>query len=151
MHRKDRSADISQLAFCHREKGGVPFVVAGAEGGSVPSRFGAGFLIFTQTMPSPIYAEVADGLDSIRSTLMDGPSLRLGHGVRIAEGIRDLGAESASTAGLDEVARGILNMRYLWRPALHRTRKPEPLGHGRAQITFPVEEICRRRFPNTIG
>jgi adenosine deaminase len=34
-----------------------------------------------------VHAGEADGLDSIRSALFDGRALRLGHGVRIAEGI----------------------------------------------------------------
>jgi adenosine deaminase len=59
--------------------------------------------------PVTIHAGEADGIESIRGALVDGHALRLGHGVRIAEAIQDLAADDASTAGLDEVARWVLD------------------------------------------
>jgi adenosine deaminase len=38
-------------------------------------------------MPVTVHAGEADGLESIRSALLDGHALRLGHGVRLAEDI----------------------------------------------------------------
>jgi len=44
----------------------------------------------------------------LRSALVDGRTLRLGHGVRIAEDIAALDAGDADVAGLGEVARWVL-------------------------------------------
>jgi adenosine deaminase len=110
MRHNNRSMDIAQLALRHRAKGAVGFDIAGAEAGFPPSRFAEAFDVLAHNMfPVTIHAGEADGLESIRSALVDGHALRLGHGVRIAEGISDLTAEDASTAGLDEVARWVLD------------------------------------------
>jgi adenosine deaminase len=86
MRQNDRGREIAELALRHRERGVVGFDTAGPEAGFPPSRNQEAFdLLAAEWMPVTIHAGEADGLESIRSALLDGRALRLGHGVRIAE------------------------------------------------------------------
>ena len=88
MRHTDRSLEIAELAVRHRNHGVVGFDIAGPEAGFPPSRLRPAFDYLAQHfLPVTVHAGEADGLDSIRSALFDGRALRLGHGVRIAEGI----------------------------------------------------------------
>jgi len=110
MRQNDRGTEIAELALRHRAKGAVGFDIAGPEAGFPPRRFAKAFdLLASHMFPVTIHAGEADGIESIRGALVDGHALRLGHGVRIAEAIEDLAADDASTAGLDEVARWVLD------------------------------------------
>jgi adenosine deaminase len=109
MRHLDRGVEIAQLALRHRDKGAVGFDIAGPEAGFPPSRMSEAFdLLAANMFPVTVHAGEAAGIESIRSALVDGRTLRLGHGVRIAEGIAHLGADSATAAGLGEVARWVL-------------------------------------------
>ena len=109
MRQNDRSMDIANLALRHREKGAVGFDIAGPEAGFPPSRFIEAFtLLASEMFPVTIHAGEADGIESIRGALVDGHALRLGHGVRIAEEIKDLAGKNAESAGLGAVARWVL-------------------------------------------
>jgi len=109
MRHLDRGVEIAQLALRHRDKGAVGFDIAGPEVGFPPSRMSEAFdLLAANMFPVTVHAGEAAGIESIRSALVDGRTLRLGHGVRIAEGIAHLGADSAKAAGLGEVARWVL-------------------------------------------
>jgi adenosine deaminase len=79
MRHADRGLEIAELAVRHRDQGVVGFDIAGAEAG-----FAFEYLAEHQ-FPATVHAGEAAGLDSIRSALLDGRALRLGHGVRIAE------------------------------------------------------------------
>src|SRR5690606_40656454 len=60
--------------------------IAGPEDGFPPSRLKPAFdYLAGEFFPATVHAGEAAGLDSIRSALLDGRALRLGHGVRIAE------------------------------------------------------------------
>ncbi len=88
MRHLDRGLEIAQLAVRHRDNGVVGFDIAGPEAGFPPSNHRAAFdYLAEQFFPATVHAGEADGLDSIRSALLDGRALRLGHGVRIAEDI----------------------------------------------------------------
>jgi adenosine deaminase len=88
MRHLDRGTEIAELAVRHRDRGVVGFDIAGPEAGFPPSRLQGAFdLLAREWMPRTIHAGEADGLESIRSALLDGRALRLGHGVRIAEDI----------------------------------------------------------------
>lgn len=88
MRQAGNSMEIAQLAVRHRGKGIVGFDIAGPEDGFPPSRMRPAFdYLAEQYFPVTIHAGEAAGLDSIRSALLDGRTLRLGHGVRIAEDI----------------------------------------------------------------
>jgi adenosine deaminase len=86
MRHADRALEIAELAVRHRDQGVVGFDIAGAEAGFPPSRHRVAFdFLAEHQFPATVHAGEAAGLDSIRSALLDGRALRLGHGVRIAE------------------------------------------------------------------
>lgn len=86
MRHTDRSLEIAKLAVRWRENGVVGFDIAGPEDGFPPSRHRAAFdYLASEFFPTTVHAGEAAGLDSIRSALIDGRALRLGHGVRLAE------------------------------------------------------------------
>jgi adenosine deaminase len=88
MRHNDRGLEIAQLAVRHRDRGVVGFDIAGPEAGFPPSNHRAAFdYLASEFFPTTVHAGEADGLDSIRSALLDGRALRLGHGVRLAEDI----------------------------------------------------------------
>jgi adenosine deaminase len=86
MRHTDRSLEIAELAVAWRSRGAVGFDIAGPEDGFPPSRHKVAFdYLASEFFPATVHAGEAAGLDSIRSALIDGRALRLGHGVRIAE------------------------------------------------------------------
>jgi adenosine deaminase len=89
MRHADRGLEIAELAVRHRNNGVVGFDIAGAEAGFPASRFRTAFEFLAEHfLPTTVHAGEADGLESIRSALLDGRALRLGHGVRIADDIQ---------------------------------------------------------------
>ena len=109
MRHLDRGLEIAQLALRHRTKGAVGFDIAGPEAGFPPSRMKDAFELLAKEMfPVTVHAGEADGVESIRSAVVDGRALRLGHGVRIAEDIANLKARNPDEADLGEVARWVL-------------------------------------------
>lgn len=88
MRQNDRSAEIARLALEHRDRGVVGFDLAGPEDGfPVAQHRPALTLLADAFFPVTLHAGEAAGLASIRSALLDGRALRLGHGVRIAQDI----------------------------------------------------------------
>lgn len=86
MRHTDRSLEIAKLAVDFRGRGAVGFDIAGPEDGFLPSRHREAFdYLAANFFPTTVHAGEAAGLDSIRSALIDGRALRLGHGVRLAE------------------------------------------------------------------
>lgn len=85
----DRSLEIARLAVANRERGVVGFDVAGPEDGFPASAHRAAFdYVAAEFLPVTVHAGEAAGPASIRSALLDGRALRLGHGVRIAEDLQ---------------------------------------------------------------
>jgi adenosine deaminase len=110
MRHLDRGVEIAQLALRHRDRGVVGFDIAGPEAGFPPARMAEAFdLLAFEMFPVTIHAGEADGVESIRSALVDGRALRLGHGVRIADDIEILSASGPQEAGLGQVAEWVLN------------------------------------------
>jgi adenosine deaminase len=86
MRHTDRSLEIAELAVAWRGRGAVGFDLAGPEDGFAAARHKLAFdYLASEFFPATVHAGEAAGLDSIRSALIDGRALRLGHGVRIAE------------------------------------------------------------------
>lgn len=84
MRHSDRSLEIAELALAHRDRGVVGFDIAGPEEGYPASQHRAAFdLLAENFMPVTVHAGEAAGLSSIRSALLDGRAVRLGHGVRL--------------------------------------------------------------------
>ncbi|MDA7566017.1 adenosine deaminase, partial [Pontimonas sp.] len=78
MRHNDRGMEIAQLALAYRDRGCVGFDIAGAEAGFPPSRFADAFTHLAENMfPVTVHAGEADGVESIRSALVDGRTLRL--------------------------------------------------------------------------
>ena len=94
MRHTDRSLEIARLAVAFRGRGAVGFDIAGPEDGFPPSKHRAAFdYLASQFFPVTVHAGEAAGLDSIRSAILDGRALRLGHGVRIAEDLEIVSSE----------------------------------------------------------
>ena len=94
MRHTDRSLEIAKLAVAWRDRGAVGFDIAGPEDGFPPSRLRPAFdHLAAEFFPTTVHAGEAAGLDSIRSALLDGRALRLGHGVRIASDLEFAGRD----------------------------------------------------------
>ncbi|MGF3055866.1 adenosine deaminase [Microbacterium sp. YY-01] len=94
MRHTDRALEIAELAVRHRGRGAVGFDIAGPEDGFPPSNHRAAFDYLAENFfPVTVHAGEAAGVDSIRSALVDGRALRLGHGVRIAEDLEVVNRE----------------------------------------------------------
>ena len=86
MRHTDHTLEMAKLAVAMRGEGVVGFDIAGPEDGFPASAHRAAFdYLAEQFFPVTVHAGEAAGLDSIRSALLDGRALRLGHGVRLAE------------------------------------------------------------------
>ncbi|MGO3152558.1 MAG: adenosine deaminase [Galactobacter sp.] len=90
MRQGSRSEEVAMTALRHRDAGVVGFDLAGPEAGFPASAHKPALdLLAEQLFPVTIHAGEGDGLASIRSALVDGRALRLGHGVRIAEDLEE--------------------------------------------------------------
>lgn len=108
MRQNDRAQEIAELAVRHRNKGVVGFDYAGPEEGFSPSRHAGAFAwLNKELMPVTLHAGEAAGKDSIRDAIVDGRTLRLGHGVRIIEDVF-VDADDDSKYGFGEVATWVL-------------------------------------------
>ncbi|WP_125132658.1 adenosine deaminase [Microbacterium sp. 10M-3C3] len=90
----DRSLEIARLAVAWRDRGVVGFDIAGPEDGFLPARHREAFdYLAGEFLPVTVHAGEAAGLESIRSAVLDGRALRLGHGVRLAEDLEVVARE----------------------------------------------------------
>ena len=88
MRQNNRAQEIAELAVQYRDRGVVGFDYAGPEAGFSPSRHAEAFAwLNEQLMPVTLHAGEAAGKESIKDALVDGRTLRLGHGVRIIEDV----------------------------------------------------------------
>ena len=86
MRQAENSLEVAELALDYRDDGVVGFDLAGPESGHPASEHRDALdLLATEFFPVTLHAGEEEGTDSIRSALLDGRALRLGHGVRIAE------------------------------------------------------------------
>ena len=91
----ESSLTIAELAVSFRDEGVVGFDIAGPEDGYPASDHRAAFeYLAGQFFPVTVHAGEGAGLDSIRSALIDGHALRLGHGARLAEDLEVVGRAS---------------------------------------------------------
>lgn len=94
MRQNDRVLEIAELALDHRDDGVFGFDIAGPEDGFPASDHREAFeLLAANFMPVTVHAGEAAGLASIRSALLDGRALRLGHGVRIVSDLEVMGRD----------------------------------------------------------
>lgn len=98
MRHTDLSLEVAKLAVRFRNDGAVGFDIAGPEDGFMPARHREAFdYLASEFFPVTVHAGEAAGLESIRSALLDGRALRLGHGVRIAEDISTVNENGEDT------------------------------------------------------
>ncbi|WP_373689335.1 adenosine deaminase [Rothia santali] len=103
MRHADRSLEVARLATGSRALGVVGFDLAGPEDGHGPSVHREALLHCAEHfLPVTLHAGEAAGTASIREALLDGRSLRLGHGVRI---LRDVSGAVQGAALGENVAR----------------------------------------------
>lgn len=109
MRQSDRSLEVAELAVALREEGVVGFDIAGPEDGYPASGHQAAFQYLAEHfMPVTVHAGEGAGVASIRSALVDGRALRLGHGTRIAEDLTIVGKEASEVrVRFGEVARWV--------------------------------------------
>ncbi|MGW8481582.1 adenosine deaminase [Microbacterium sp. NPDC055903] len=94
MSHTGRAREIAELAVDFRGRGVVGFDVAGPEEGFPASLHREAFDFLAESFfPVTVHAGEAAGLASIRSALIDGRALRLGHGVRIASDLQVVSRE----------------------------------------------------------
>lgn len=168
MRQNDRSLEIAELVVQRYDPaapGGVlGFDLAGPEAGFEPSQHREALdLLAENLIPVTLHAGEAAGVDSIRSAVVDGRALRLGHGVRITEDITLTGAPDGDVSiDLGPVAtwvrdRGIAlevcpesnrqtHATPAWNPPENLVRV---LGPGTAQ--HPVGFLVRAGFRVVIG
>lgn len=95
MRQNDRAREIAELAVAYRERGVVGFDIAGPEDGFPAAQHRDAFDYLAQNFfPVTVHAGEGAGLASIRSALIDGRALRLGHGVRIANDLQVISREA---------------------------------------------------------
>lgn len=89
MRHNDLAREVAEVAVAFRERGVVGFDIAGPEDGYPASQHRDAFdYLASQFFPVTVHAGEAAGPSSIRSALIDGRALRLGHGVRVAEDLQ---------------------------------------------------------------
>lgn len=112
MRQNDRGLEIAELALRHRARGVAGFDIAGPEAGFPPSRMRDAFdLLLSQGLPITVHAGEADGIESIRSAIVDGHALRLGHGVRIMEDIEVHSSDAGVAVRLGPLAEWVRDRR----------------------------------------
>lgn len=108
MRQNDNAREIAQLAVALRDRGVVGFDIAGPEDGFPPSDHREAFDHLAQNfMPVTVHAGEDAGLDSIRSALLDGRALRLGHGIRIADDVEVISSGEALEVSLGALAHWV--------------------------------------------
>jgi adenosine deaminase len=145
--RDDSSARrIAQLCLDYRDRGVVGFDIAGPEAGYPASRHREAFdLLARHLMPVTVHAGEAAGLDSIKSALIDGRAIRLGHGVRIVEDIT-----SGTEQILGSTARWVMDRCVVLEisPTSNLQTGAVP---GRAIAQHPFDQLYRCGFAVTVN
>ena len=103
MRQNDRWDELADLVVRYRDAGVVGFDLAGPEDGFPPDRIPSAIAALDRAgAHRTIHAGEAAGIASIRAALEGAHAERLGHGVRIADEVRDDG-------GLGPVAQRVLD------------------------------------------
>ena len=153
MRQNDRAQEIAELAVRHREKGCVGFDYAGPEAGFSPSRHASAFRWFNeQLMPVTLHAGEADGKESIRAAIIDGRTLRLGHGVRIIEDVF-VDAEDSNQYAFGEVATWVLERGIALElsPSSNLQTGAIPGVENPTMSDHPFDELYRLGFNVTVN
>ena len=154
MRQADRSLEIAQLAVRHRGNGVVGFDIAGPEKGFPPSMHLDAFDFLAESfLPVTVHAGEADSLDSIRSAIIDGRALRLGHGVSVAEDI-DIENEDDETTfvSLGELAQWVKDREIALELAPSSNLQTEAIAAwGDAMTDHPFDLLYQLGFRVTVN
>ena len=152
MRQADNGLEIAKLALRHRDSGATGFDIAGPEAGFPPSRLSDAFdLLASEFFPVTVHAGEADGIDSIRSALLDGRALRLGHGVRIVEDM-DLSFDGDDiTVELGSVATWVLDRGIALETSPSSNLQTGAIGVGKTMADHPFDLLYRLGFSVTVN
>lgn len=152
MRQADNGLDIATLALRHRDSGAVGFDIAGPEAGFPPSRLQEAFdLLASEFFPVTVHAGEADGIESIRSALIDGRALRLGHGVRIVEDMNVHEDGEAMTVELGSVATWVLDRGIALETSPSSNLQTGAIGAERALAEHPFDLLYRLGYSVTVN
>ncbi len=152
MRQADNGLDIAQLALRHRDRGAAGFDIAGPEAGFPPSRLHEAFdLLASEFFPVTVHAGEADGVESIRSALLDGRALRLGHGVRIIEDMQVQQDGDDITVELGTVARWVLDRGIALETSPSSNIQTGAIGPDRAMADHPFNLLYRLGYSVTVN
>lgn len=152
MRQADNGLEIAQLALRHRDRGAVGFDIAGPEAGFPPSRLKPAFdLLAKEFFPVTVHAGEADGPESIRSALLDGRALRLGHGVRIVEDMDISHEDGALRVELGEIAQWVLDRGIPLETSPSSNIQTGAIGEGKAMVNHPFDLLYRLGFVVTVN
>ncbi len=152
MRQADNGLEIAELALRHRDKGAAGFDIAGPEAGFPPSRLTEAFeLLASAFFPVTVHAGEADGVESIRSALLDGRALRLGHGVRIVEDMTIHEDGDQTTVELGDVARWVLDRGIVLETSPSSNLQTGAIGQDREMADHPFDVLYRLGFAVTVN
>lgn len=152
MRQADNAVDIAQLALRHRDRGAWGFDIAGPEAGFPPSRLKDAFDLLAEAFfPVTVHAGEADGIESIRSALLDGRALRLGHGVRIVEDLEVIEHGEVIRVEMGEVARWVLDRGIALETSPSSNLQTGAIGQDRQMADHPFDLLYRLGFAVTVN
>lgn len=152
MRQADNGLEIAELALRHRDKGAAGFDIAGPEAGFPPSRLTEAFdLLASAFFPVTVHAGEADGVESIRSALLDGRALRLGHGVRIVEDMTIHEDGGQTTVELGDVARWVLDRGIVLETSPSSNLQTGAIGQDRVMADHPFDVLYSLGFAVTVN
>ncbi|MCZ9882279.1 adenosine deaminase [Arthrobacter sp. B2a2-09] len=153
MRHDSRANEIAQLAIRHKNHGVVGFDIAGAEAGFPASKHAEAFdYLAASLLPVTVHAGEGDGLDSIRSALLHGRALRLGHGVRLAEDIAPLPEEAGTGFALGDLAQWVRDRQITLEMSPSSNVQTGAIARWGTQLTdHPFDLLYRLGFRVTVN
>lgn len=147
LRHEDYSHQVAELAIARRARGVVGFDLAGPEAGYPASMHQPALqLLRSNDFNVTIHAGEAAGLESIKSAIEDGHAKRLGHGIRVADGVDLSGAE------LDPIAQRILDDGIVLEIAPLSNHQTMTQSHfGLDAKAYPFDLLYRLGFKVTIN
>lgn len=154
MRQSDRVREIAELAVAFRQEGVVGFDIAGPEDGFPASRHRAAFdYLAGEFLPVTVHAGEAAGIASIRSALLDGRALRLGHGVAIARDVDVVSREGEEVlVQFGDLARWVRDREIPLELSPSSNLQTGAIAHWRTQIEdHPFDLLYQLGFCVTVN
>jgi adenosine deaminase len=152
MRQNDNGLEIAKLALRHRDTGAWGFDIAGPEAGFPPSRMREAFdLLASELFPVTVHAGEADGVESIRSALLDGRALRLGHGVRVVEDMDITSDSEGLRVELGQLSQWVLDRGIPLETSPSSNLQTGAVGEGAQMVNHPFDVLYRLGFVVTVN